>query len=75
MKIIKFLYIGFLSLFEFIVDILICILAVYILNICFEPCTTIKIINYIILFTGLVYGINDIFETYRKNNNDNTNKN
>ena len=58
---IKTIYRFILGLFEFIVDILITILAIYILNIVFLPSTYIKIVSYIILLIGLTYGINDIY--------------
>jgi len=58
---IKIIYRFILGLFEFIVDILITILAIYILNIVFLPSTYIKIVSYIILLIGLTYGINDIY--------------
>ena len=58
---IKTIYRFILGLFEFIVDILITILEIYILNIVFLPSTYIKIVSYIILLIGLTYGINDIY--------------
>ena len=58
---IKIIYRFILGLFEFITDILITILAIYILNIIFLPSIYIKVLSYIILLIGLTYGINDIY--------------
>ena len=63
---IKIIYRFILGLFEFITDILITILAIYILNIIFLPSIYIKVLSYIILLIGLTYGINDIYNIMNK---------
>ena len=65
---IKIIYRFILGLFEFITDILITILAIYILNIIFLPSIYIKVLSYIILLIGLTYGINDIYNIMNKKN-------
>lgn len=69
--IIKNIYIGFIAIFEFIVDILITLITIYILNSFFDESLIITIISYIILVSGLTYGINDIIETYKRDKNGN----
>lgn len=66
-NIIRNTYIGFVAIFEFIVDILITLITIYILNSFFNESLIITIISYIILVSGLTYGINDIIETYQRN--------
>lgn len=70
-NIIKIIYATFLGIFEFIVDILITILTIYAINTLFDKSLVITIISYIILVSGLTYGINDIIEKYRENKNGN----
>lgn len=70
-NIIKIIYATFLGIFEFIVDILITILTIYAINTLFDKSLVITIISYIILASGLTYGINDIIEKYRENKNGN----
>ena len=68
-NIIKIIYSTFLGIFEFIVDLLITLLTVYIINTVFDKSLVITIISYIILISGLTYGINDIIEKYKENKN------
>ena len=70
-NIIKIIYAAFLGIFEFMVDILITILTIYAINTLFDKSLVITIISYIILASGLTYGINDIIEKYRENKNGN----
>lgn len=65
---IKKIYRFILGLFEFIVDLLITILAIYILNIIFYPSIYIKCLSYFILLIGLTYGFNDIYNIMNKEN-------
>ena len=68
-NVIKIIYSTFLGIFEFIVDILITLLTIYAINVLFDKSLIITIISYIILASGLTYGINDIIEKYKENKN------
>jgi len=68
-NIIKIIYSIFLGIFEFIVDLAITLLIIYIINFVFDKSLVITIISYIIFVSGLTYGINDIIEKYRENKN------
>ena len=70
-NIIKNIYSALLGIFEFIVDMLITLLTIYTVNTFFDKSLVITIISYIILASGLTYGINDIIEKYRENKNGN----
>lgn len=70
-NIIKNIYSALLGIFEFIVDMLITLLTIYAVNTFFDKSLVITIISYIILASGLTYGINDIIEKYRENKNGN----
>lgn len=70
-NIIKIIYSTFLGIFEFIVDLAITLLIIYIINTIFDKSLVITIISYIILVSGLTYGINDIIEKYKENKNGN----
>lgn len=65
---IKKIYRFILGLFEFIVDLLITVLAIYILNTIFYPSIYIKCLSYFILLIGLTYGFNDIYNIMNKEN-------
>ena len=68
-NILKNIYNGFIAIFEFIIDISITLIIIYILNQLFEKHLIITILSYIILISGITYGINDIIEIYRNNKN------
>ena len=68
-RVIKIIYAILLGTFEFIVDMLITLLTIYAINTLFEKTLVITIISYIILASGLTYGINDIIEKYQENKN------
>ena len=68
-NIIKIIYSTFLGIFEFIVDLAITLLIIYIINTVFDKSLVITIISYIIFVSGLTYGINDIIEKYKENKN------
>lgn len=70
-NIIKNIYSALLGIFEFIVDMLITLLTIYAVNTFFDKSLVITIISYIILASGLTYGINDIIEKYLENKNGN----
>jgi len=70
-NIIRIIYSTFLGIFEFIVDLLITLLTIYIINSLFDKSLIVTIISYIILISGLTYGINDLIEKYKENKNGN----
>lgn len=67
-KILNILYIIFLSLFEFIIDIMIVLLSIYFIYIIFGFNIITHIISLIICISGFTYGFNDLINTYKENN-------
>ena len=66
-RILEIIYRGALSLFEFIVDLLIIFLSVVILKGIFGDNIYVNSIVLLIVFCGLVYGIHDAIEVYNEN--------
>ena len=68
-KILNIVYIISLSIFEFIIDLLIIFLSVIILIGIFNENIYVNSIILLIVLCGLIYGVNDIIEVYNENKN------
>ena len=67
MKLIEIIYKGALSIFEFIIDVLIIFLTILIIKALFGDNIIANSASLLIIFCGLIYGIHDAIEVFNAN--------
>ena len=67
MKILEVIYKCSLSLFEFIIDVLIIFFSVILLKALFGDNIIVNAASLLIIFCGIIYGIHDAVEVYNEN--------